>query len=238
MRFFHFSSLLILYLFALQPAQAHKMRPAIIDLHFDQDATVSISIQANAEALLSGIGPEHDNTDDAPEAEVYRELRELSPALLTQKFDAFQQAYAEGLDLQLDGKRVAWIFSSITIPEVGDTRVSRKSVIEYRAQVPDGARQAVWSYAARYGDAVVNISAAGEAGKVSHWLVKGQQSPVFELGRAITPRGWSEVAVDYTHLGNSDARESPRNRFSIQLQIEAFGIVVLEGVELLRQLRG
>ena len=195
----YFLALLMLCLMA--PLQAHKMRPAIIDIQFERDASVSLRIQANAEALLAGIGPEHDNTDDAPEAQVYRQLRELPAAGLQQKFADFADEYARGLQLELSGRRVSWRYQSIEVPEVGDTRLARKSILRLSAPIPTGASEAVWAYAAHYGDAVVNFSIAGQDDKVSHWLVNGDESPVFALDQSVVPRHWSQVAQDYTWLG-------------------------------------
>ena len=177
------------------------MRPAVINIVFAKDATVMVEVETNAEALLAGIGPQHDNTDDAPEAQLYRSLRELPAAQLADKFAGFADEYRDGLTLSVFGNPVAWRFDSIEVPAVGDTRVSRKSLIRYRANVPDGASEATFSYAARYGDAVVSFASEGEAKKISHWLVKGERSPPYPLAADAIPRSWMAVAVDYTELG-------------------------------------
>jgi hydrogenase/urease accessory protein HupE len=191
----------LLLLSVLSPLHAHKMRPAIVDIGFDRNATVTIRVQANAEALLAGIGPQHDNTDDAPQAQVYRELRDLPASRLQQKFADFADEYSKGLRLELSGLAARWRFVAIEVPEVGDVRLSRKSVIEYQAPIPVGASEAVWSYDARYGDAVVNFSIAGQSERVSHWLVNGEKSPPLPLHQSVIPRHWTDVALDYTGLG-------------------------------------
>ncbi len=201
MKLLHKFLLGLLFFTVILPTHAHKMRPAIIDIHFDRNASVTIRIQANAEVLLAGIGPQHDNTDDAPEALVYRELRNLPAAQLQRKFADFADQYSRGLMLDLSGQRAQWTFRSIEVPAVDDVRLARKSVIEFSASIPVGATQAVWSYAAKYGDAVVNFSIDGQDEKVSHWLVQGQQSPVLALDESVVPRHWSDVALDYTWLG-------------------------------------
>ena len=162
---------------------------------------VKVQIETNVEALISGIGAGHDNTDDAPQVEVYRELRELAFQDLAEKFKPIAVTYSQGLHLLLDGKAVDWTFSSIHIPEVGDTRLSRKSLVEYTAPLPAGASSAIWSYDSKYGDAVVHFTGAGNAAKTTYWLVKGESSPSFPLQMTSASRHWTEVAAGLYRSG-------------------------------------
>lgn len=201
MRIFQCFLLMLWLCVSFWPVHGHQLRPAIIDITFNKNATVDIKVQTNVEALLAGIGAQHDNTDDAPEVEVYRELRQLSPEQLILRFEAFKQEYSRALELILSGSAVNWTFQAIQVPEVGDVRLSRKSVVEYQGIIPAGAKTALWSYRSDYGDAVVNFISEGQAEKTTYWLVKGQQSPPYPLGVVVTPRHWTAVAVDYTELG-------------------------------------
>ena len=143
------------------------MRPAIVTISFEQDAVVKVQIETNAEAVLSGIGSEHENTDDAPQVEVYRELRELPSVVLVEKFKSIAGQFSQGLSLQLGGQQVQWQFININVPEVGDTRLSRKSEIYYSAKIPTGASTAIWSFDQKYGDAVVNFISQGQIEKTT-----------------------------------------------------------------------
>lgn len=201
MRIFHRFFLFILLLSAVGALQAHQIRPAIIHISFQPEQTVLLRIETNVEALLAGIGPQHADTDDAPQAQVYRELRQLAPEELVQRFNAFKDDYARGLQLLVAGQPVTWSFLRISVPEVGDTRLSRQSLIEYRSRLPAGATQVVWSYAADYGDAVVNFLNNNDNSKTTYWLVKGQSSPPFVLQGPAQQRPWFEVMVDYLELG-------------------------------------
>jgi len=138
----------MLWLLWLSPAEAHKIRPAIVTLTFTQDARVQLDIETNAEALLSGIDAGNKNTDDAPQVETYKRLRQYPAEKLAREFDTFANDYSKGLSLQLSGKTVDWVFDSIQVPPVGDIRLSRKSVVQYHADIPVGASTAVWQYAA------------------------------------------------------------------------------------------
>ncbi len=54
-----------------------KSRPAIATFAMQPTGEYSITISLNLEAI-SGIGAEHEDTDDSPDAERYNQLRELS----------------------------------------------------------------------------------------------------------------------------------------------------------------
>ena len=90
--------------FMLSPAtRAHEVRPAIAEITYQNSGQAEIAIRINAEALLAGIGPEHSDTDDAPSAGLYQELRGLTADQLTQKFAAFSTDYVAGITLRFDG---------------------------------------------------------------------------------------------------------------------------------------
>ena len=190
----------------LGTAQAHQLRPALVSVSFSPDGGVKLLIETNAEALLAGIGPAHKNTDDSPRADEYRRLRALPPEALRQRFAEFAPIYARGLKLEFataeeDWRPVQWRYEGIEVPEVGDVRLSRKSRIRYRSEIPPGASRARWSYAADYGDAVVSFEQPGQQEPVSYWLTRGETSSVYPLDSRIVPRNWTEVAADYLELG-------------------------------------
>ena len=193
--------LLMLMCFIVLPLQAHQQRPAIISITFEQSGSILLQVQTNAEALLAKIGAQHENTDDAPQVEFYRELRELSPEELVSKFALFEPEYKQGLNLQFSGQPVNWSYVSIQVPEVGDVRKSRQSVIEFSSKIPTSATTAVWSYDQSFGDAVVSFISEGQVEKTTHWLVKGELSPEYRLDEKVIPRSTLQVSADYVELG-------------------------------------
>jgi hydrogenase/urease accessory protein HupE len=191
--------LFTLVLTLLSTAYAHKLRPTIVTVNFS-DQLIQLSVEANAEALLAGIGAGHDNTDDAPEAQQYKSLRALTPEQLAKRFSTFADVYKSGLKLTIANKPVNWIYDRIHVPDVADTRLARKSVIYFHSALPANTGDIVWSSNPAYGDMVVNfVNQAGE--KASHWLVDGQASPPFKIQQAIQQRAWTSVFADYAELG-------------------------------------
>jgi hypothetical protein len=97
---------------------------------------------------------------------------------------------------------LAWERVEIDIPEIGDVRLSRKSKIYYQADLPDTQGEAVWSYAARYGDAIVHFALQGQQDKVAHWLRNGADSPPYQLEAAqLVPRSIGILIWEYGTLG-------------------------------------
>lgn len=181
------------------PATAHTLRPAIVDLRI-ADGSAQVSISANAEALLSGIGPEHDNSEDAPQAERYDTLRALAPEALATHFADFEPGYRERLTLRVDDARLPLAYRGIDIPKVADVRDARLSTIRYAATLPAGARSVVVSYPAEYGDAVIRLQ-VGERETESFWLTGGEATPPVVLGDDAVPASLLDNVVRYTVLG-------------------------------------
>ena len=68
----------------LPDAQAHRIRNSIVTVTFYTDSTYRIEIHTNMEAVLTGIGPQHGDTQDAPNVKAYDALRALPPAGISQ----------------------------------------------------------------------------------------------------------------------------------------------------------
>ncbi|MEZ5450528.1 MAG: hypothetical protein R3E89_16665, partial [Thiolinea sp.] len=122
------------------PLQAHEVRPAIADLDLDGQGAYQIRIRLNLEALLAGIGTEHEDTDDAPQAEQYKALRTLEPQALQAAFADRADTFLQSLSLEVDGQPQALQRVGVDIPEVGDVRLARDSEIVLSGNLPAAAR--------------------------------------------------------------------------------------------------
>jgi hydrogenase/urease accessory protein HupE len=195
--------LLLLVAFILPPAaDAHRLRPAIATVTFDGDAGFTVSIQVNLEAVLAGIGPEHEDTNESPKAPIYDALRELSPEDLRSRFADFEAEFLAGLNLAFDGRAEAKRLAGISIPPLGDTAVERLSVIQLSGSVPPGAEMFTWRLAPEFGESALRIGTAADGIVRSEWLVAGAQSDPFPLDPALAQaRTTWQVVQDYTVLG-------------------------------------
>jgi hypothetical protein len=89
------------------PVQAHEIRPAVVTATLNPSGDYHITVALNIEALLAGIGPEHRDTNDAPESVTYNELRKLASDELRAKFATTAPRWLEGVRLEFGGMRVA-----------------------------------------------------------------------------------------------------------------------------------
>ncbi len=183
-------------------SQAHEVRPAIADVQFLSDGLVQIAIEANLEALIAGISPQHKNTDDAPNARQYDRLRSLSSARLEDEYLAgFVSRFTEGVSLSFDGNRIDLFDQGMAIPEVEDMRRARISTLYLRGTIPRNAQNVTLSYAADFGNMAIKFRHNDEQAQSVHWVVDGQSSPVFSLSSKVVPQAWSQVAWNYIKLG-------------------------------------
>ncbi len=196
------SCLLLAGLLLAQTAAAHRLRPAIVTVTFAGDGTWSAALQLNLEALLAGIGPEHEDTSQAPQAGAYNALRDLPPEALQAQFDAFAPRLLRGIVVRFDGQTVAPQLSAVAIPAVGDTGVERLTVITFGGRIPPRSKVFTWRYASEFGESALRLALPGGAIARADWLTAGRESAPFPLDPALLPeRTTTDVLRDYTVLG-------------------------------------
>lgn len=190
----------LLFFWISFPAVAHEIRPAVVTVTFEQDR-YRIEISANLEAMLAGVSPRHKDTTESPQARDYDSLRQLPPAALARRIEAFREKFLEGIGVDFDGVRVKPDLNTVEIPEVGDLRVARLSVVKLSGDIPSGAKVFRWRYAAEFGDNVVRLRAGMDGKAEAVWLKDGEKSEPYVLGEGLKPRARGEIAWQYTQLG-------------------------------------
>jgi len=110
-----------------QSADAHQLRPAIVNLEFTQNSSVKVHIQTNIESLIAGIDSSHDDTDDSPQTELYNQLRALSSEQLTREFKLLEESIISQLNLAFDGVKSDLSLVRLDIPVIGNLDKSRLS---------------------------------------------------------------------------------------------------------------
>ncbi len=181
-------------------AIAHEVRPAIVTATFEQAKRFDIAISTNLEALLAGIGPEHSDTDHAPSAAQYNQLRAMPPDELRNRFAAFSARWLDGIRIDLDGVRVSALVTGIEVPEMGNPTQARISTVRPSGDVPPGAKTFRWQYGAAFGSSVLRVKQAGTDEMVTSWLKDGAISePVPLTGAA--PKSKLSLFLEYVKLG-------------------------------------
>ncbi|MEW6331184.1 MAG: HupE/UreJ family protein [Pseudomonadota bacterium] len=190
----------LLMLVAAHVAQAHEIRPAIATVNFSADR-YDIELSANMEAVIAGVSPRHQDTDESPNAQTYNQLRELPPAELEKKIREFLPRYFEGIEIRFDNARIMPDLCSINVPEVGDTARARLTLLRLCGAIPPGARAFHWAYAADFGESILRLPAVSGSEPVALWLKDGEKSEPYVLGVGLEQKTRLEVAAQYTVLG-------------------------------------
>ena len=188
-------------LLAANSASAHRMRPAVVTITLNQNQSYDLTIVANAEALLAGIGPKHQDTDDAPNAAFYNELRELPPTALNERITAFEAEFRNGISLTFDGRASVPQLIAADVPPVGDVSIQRLTTMRFRGDVPPDARDLVWTYSTNYGSSAVRVGRAGEPVEQSAFLAPGQASAPFAIGAPLQQQSVLEISANYLTIG-------------------------------------
>lgn len=199
----------IFALLACSPTTAHEIRPSIADFQIDQSDRFVINIRLNAEALIAGIGPEHEDTDDSPQAEAYNALRELPPEQLADRFESYRSDFLEEVGLHFDGERITPDTVSINVAPVGDTSLARDSIVTLSGPIPEDAETFRWKWGESLGPSVIRINTAdggnlGAEEGYSAYLSAGEASEAIEFrgaqARGFTETVWEYVVIGFTHI--------------------------------------
>jgi len=179
---------------------AHEIRPAVITVTFGAP-TYDIEISGNIEAMLAGVGPNVADTSESPNAQRYDALRLFAPAALDAEIRRFAPDLIRKLAVEFDGQRATPELVDAKVPDVGDSKLARISVVHLRGQVPPGAREFRWSMNRGLGDNVLRLREAGREQMASVWLKNGDWSDPYVIGQGLRQRSTLEVGLQYIGLG-------------------------------------
>ena len=188
----------------LPQVEAHEIRPAIVTAEFSGTGLYKIEINANLEALITGISATHKNTEKPPKAETYDALRQLPPAALSNHIRAFMPVFLNGIDITFDDRPADLKLTYIRVPKVGDLALPRHTKITLTGTAPAGAPTLTWRYAPEFGDSVFRVQGAIGGEIVAFWLKNGDRSPPIRVSggsnQSFTGLAWQYVGVGFTHI--------------------------------------
>lgn len=193
--------LLLVLVLGCHTVSAHTLRPAVATITFDDNRTFRLEVLTNAEALLADIGPQHRDTEDAPTAQLYNQLRQSTPEKLKLEFAAFALEYLNQLGIRFDNKRPHLSYLHIDVPPVGDVDLARKSLIHLSGSYSKTAGQFLWHYPEKFGSIVLKLRFSGDEETKSFWLKAGSPPLEIKLDQGVKPRSRAQIAKDYTVLG-------------------------------------
>jgi len=149
--------LLALLVLSIANVQAHELRPAVADISRTESG-LQVSIRANLEALISEIGAEHQDSDDAPQSARYQQLREMPPERLEPELRRYLPTLLQGITLNSTTDPdlpLPLSLASISIPPVGDVRLPRDSSLTFEAAASANISALTWRWNAAYGTIIV-----------------------------------------------------------------------------------
>ncbi len=181
-------------------ANAHEIRPAVVTADIATPGKYTISITVNLEALLAGIGSEHKDTNEAPGAAQYNQLRALSPEQLRARFEAFSATWLQDIIVSFGGSRATSTIDEITIPVGVDPALARISTIKLSGVIPTAASNFQWAYPKQFGTSVLRVKRQGSSELETDWLRQGASSVEMPLV-AGPAKAKLRVLLDYISLG-------------------------------------
>lgn len=168
------------------PAAAHEVRPATADVAVGGDQ-VDITIRLNLEQILAGINMVGlDDTDASPLSDRYDALRAEPPSVLQSQLTEAWPDLAGKVFVRSGDTALVPEIVSVTVPEIGDVKLPRDSILMLRADLPQGGEPVQIGWDASYGSIVVR-QAGGDANSYAALLAGGDLSD---------PLPRSEVATD------------------------------------------
>lgn len=183
--------------------RAHEIRPTIADVEVGTDQ-VTVTLRITLETILAGIDLDAvEDTDEAPEAELYDTLRALPPVdLETRLRDAWPDV-AQGFLIEVDGTRLVPDLISAEIPEVGDVELPRDSSVTIAATLPEGDTPVQLGLAPGYGTFVPRQVGGGEDA-YEGFLSSGELTPPLPRAEILTESVLSAfvryIGVGFEHI--------------------------------------
>ncbi len=186
-------------MFTIGVASAHEIRPTIADVEVGQDQ-VALSLRIALEPLIAGIDLSAvDDTDNAPEAAIYDQLRALGPEALEAAFRDAWPRVSQGLLLIVDGERLSPEIVDLQIPATGDLELPRDSILAVAADLPPGDVGVEIGVAPGWGTFIPRQIGGGEDA-YEGFLAGGELTPPLPRAEVLT-EGAGAVFLRYIGAG-------------------------------------
>lgn len=167
----------------IKPAFAHELQPSIVNLTITNDQ-ISGELEISLEPLISGMDlASIDNTDDAPEAAQYDALRALSPDELEKKLNEAWPEIKSKFQITAGSNALDVLIGEIDIPEIGNIELSRTSMLQISAALPDDGSDITFGWNAELGEIIIRqLKANGEVNYATLLTSGGTSDPMPRIG--------------------------------------------------------
>lgn len=181
---------------------AHEVNPAIADFEVT-GGQMQMTVTLNGEALAADVslaGVQDTNALD--EADELDRLRALEPDALRNELTPRLPDFAASLQMMADGAPVNVTVTGVEVGPVGNTDLSRETVLQLSGPVPDGAETLSLTWPASYGPLVLRQQGVDDP--YTGYLDGGQSTGDIPIGGGITTSGWqvfgTYIPVGFDHI--------------------------------------
>ena len=178
-----FFKAIIIYLSFVSLIFAHELRPNIANLDItknEKTTDAKLDLKINLEAIIVGIDPNHSNTKESDQSDLYDEYRKLSPDKLLKKFYEKFNSLDDKIYLTNSSNKYFGTIEQITIPEIGDIEVIRDSSIELSFKnLQENAYQFYWDE--NFGSVILRVNSNDQSELHTEIITKESLSTAFNI---------------------------------------------------------
>jgi hypothetical protein len=180
-------------------ARAHEIRPAVADVTLSPER-IEMTIRLTGEPLVAGIDLEGlEDTNAAPEAELYDALRALPDAAFADRFRAAWDGLRAGFIVDAAGERVALTLDSLEVEPQSNLELPRDTVVQLSGDLPANGAAVQLGWIAEYGPIIIRQTGGGDDA-YSGFLDAGSLSDALPREGTATESGW-RVFLRYIGVG-------------------------------------
>jgi len=178
-----FFKAIIIYLSFVSLIFAHELRPNIANLDItknEKTTDAKLDLKINLEAIIVGIDPNHSNTKESDQSDLYDEYRKLSPDKLLKKFYEKFNSLDDKIYLTNSSNKYFGTIEQITIPEIGDIEVIRDSSIELSFKnLQEDTYQFYWDE--NFGSVILRVNSNDQSELHTEIITKESLSTAFNI---------------------------------------------------------
>ena len=183
------------------PLKAHEMSPSILDLTINPNL-VQLKIRFSIEAMLAEIDlSEISDTNLSENADKYDDLRTFNPSEIKHFFKKKWPNLSKDIQLIQSGRVIQLDYLDLTVPDVGNTELTRISHLYLEAKV-EKDEPIIFSWSSNFGPIVVRQM--GVENGLTQLLSNGEESdPIFfqgEVGKSKTNTFFEYIIVGFEHI--------------------------------------
>jgi len=179
------------------PLKGHEMSPSILDLTINPNV-VQLKIRFSIEAMLAEIDlSEVSDTNLSENAIKYDELRTFTPTQIKKIFGKKWSNLSKDIELIQSGRVVELSYQDLTVPDVGNTDLTRISHLYLEAKIEKN-EPIIFSWNANFGPIVVRQ--VGVDNGLTQFLANGDESDKIFFQGSIE-RNKVQTFFDYIIVG-------------------------------------